>query len=152
MPRAPDPPRGGDLYSLAGAAGDEKLHGSENMTHQEQDAAHRAQEFIADGRQRIDGMVDAQARFWDRVQDSNRKWLDRLQNEATLTADLANRLTAAKSLTETAGIVQNWTVKHMEMAAEDARRILTDTQEIFAASARFWTEGDRNGNGADRGH
>jgi hypothetical protein len=125
------------------------------MTHQEErqgerGAASRASEFVAEGRQRLEDMTDAQSQFWDRVQNSNRKWLDRMQNEASTAADFANKLTSAKSLTETANIFQNWTVKHMEMATEDARRMLSDTQEIIAAGARFWT--NLGGDGKARGH
>lgn len=126
------------------------------MTQQEErqtgvDAARRASEFVAEGGRRMENLAEdfagAQSDFWDKVQDSNRKWLDRMQNEASMAADFANRLTSARSLTETASLFQNWTAKHMEMAAEDARRVLADTQEIFAAGARFWTRGDGKGRG-----
>jgi hypothetical protein len=39
----------------------------------------------------------------------------------------------------------------MEMASEDARRVLSDTQDILAAGARFWTQLG-GGNGARKGH
>jgi hypothetical protein len=104
---------------------------------------------MSEGRHRLEEFTDAQAQFWDCVQDSNRKWLDRMQNEASMAADFANKLTSAKSLVETANLFQNWTVKHMELASEDARRMLADTQEIMAAGARFWTT---IGNGRSRGH
>lgn len=108
-----------------------------------------ASDIMSEGRQRLEDFTDAQSQFWERVQDSNRKWLDRMQNEASIAADFANKLTSAKSFTETASIFQNWTVKHMEMASEDARRLLSDTQDIIAAGARFWTT---IGNGKSRGH
>ena len=124
------------------------------MTQQEErygSAGPGASDFVAEGRQRIEEFSDAQSQFWDRLQNSNRKWFDRWQSEATMAADLANKLTAAKTLTETASIFQNWTVKHMEMAAEDARRALSDTQEILAASTRIWTRSS-GGDGKGRGH
>ncbi len=127
------------------------------MTQQEErqgdrgEAARRASEFIAEGRQRLEDLSGAQSEFWDKLQDSNKKWLDRMQNEASMAADFANRLTSARSLTETASLFQNWTVKHMEMASEDARRVITDTQDILTAGARFWTNFAR-GDGKGRGH
>lgn len=127
-----------------------------NMTQQEErqvdrgGAAARASEFVAEGRQRLEEFADVQTQFWDKVQESNRKWLDRMQNEATMAADLANKLTSAKSFTETASVFQNWTVKHMEMAADDARRMLSDTQEIMAAGARLWTNAAPGGGEARR--
>ncbi len=102
-------------------------------------AAARASEFVAEGRHRLEEFSDAQSQFWDKVQDSNRRWMDRIQNEASMAADFANKLTSAKTLTETANLFQTWTVKHMELAADDARRMLTETQEIMAAGARLWT-------------
>jgi hypothetical protein len=128
----------------------------ERMTQQEErkgdrtEAGRRATEYMAEGGRRMEGVADAQSEFWDKLQNSNRKWLDRMQNEASMAADFANRLTSARSLTETASLFQNWTQKHMEMAAEDARRAISDAQEILAASARFWTSG--GGDGKGRGH
>jgi hypothetical protein len=123
------------------------------MTQQEERqgerAARAASDLVNEGRQRMEDFADAQSQFWDRVQDSNRKWLDRMQSEASMAADFANKLTSAKSFTETASVLQNWTVKQMEMVTEDARRVLSDTQEIVAAGARFWTH---MGNGKSRGH
>lgn len=113
--------------------------------------AQKASEFMAEGRQRLEDLADAQSHFWDRLQSANRNWLDRMQNEASMAADFANKLTSAKSLTETASLFQNWTMKHMEMATEDARRMMSDTQEIMAAGARFWTNMGA-GNGKSRGH
>jgi hypothetical protein len=127
------------------------------MTQQEERQGDRgaagrvASDFVTEGRQRIEDFADAQSQFWDRVQTSNRKWLDRMQNEASMAADFANKLTSAKSFTETANIFQNWTVKHMEMATEDARRMLSDTQEIMAAGARFWSNAG-GGEVKSRGH
>jgi histidinol dehydrogenase len=123
------------------------------MTQQEesQGAGQRTAEFVAEGRQRIEDFAGAQAQFWDRVQDSNRKWLARFQTEATITADFANKLTSAKSFTDAVNLLQNWTVKHLELATEDARRLLSDTQEIVAAGSRFWTDLGA-GNGKSRAH
>ncbi len=116
-------------------------------------ATPRASEFMAEGRQRLEEFADAQSQFWDRVQSSNRKWMDRLQSEASMAADFANKLTSAKSFTETASLFQNWTVKHMEMATEDARRVISDTQDILTAGARFWTNfTPGGGDGKGRGH
>jgi hypothetical protein len=114
--------------------------------------AAKASEFAAEGRQRVEEFTEAQSHLWDRLQDANRKWLDRIQDEASMAADLANKLSSAKSFTETAHLFQNWTVKHMEMAAEDARRMLSDTQEIMAAGTRFWTSAGKGGDGKRGGY
>lgn len=128
------------------------------MTQQEERQANRgggtprASEFMTEGRQRLEEFADAQSQFWDQVQHSGRKWLDRMQDEASMAADFASKLTSAKSFTETASLFQNWTVKHMELASEDARRVISDTQDILAAGARFWTNLTPGGDGKDRRH
>ncbi|GLI92206.1 hypothetical protein [Methylocystis echinoides] len=125
------------------------------MTQQEERQGERmaaaSQAFLAEGRQRLEDAAGAQSEFLDRIQNSHRKWLDRIQNEANLAVDFANKLTSARSLTETASLFQSWTAKHMEMASEDARRALSDTQDILAAGARFWTQLG-GGNGTGKGH
>lgn len=125
------------------------------MTQQEERQAERggatprASAFVAEGRQRLEEFADAQSQVWERLQHANRKWLDRLQDEASMAADFASKLTSAKSFTETASLFQNWTVRHMELATEDARRAISDTQDILAAGVRFWT---LPGDGKSRGH
>lgn len=125
------------------------------MTQQEERQGERmaaaSQAFLAEGRQRLEDAAGAQSEFLDRIQNSHRKWLDRIQSEANLAVDFANKLTSARSLTETASLFQSWTAKHMEMASEDARRALSDTQDILAAGARFWTQLG-GGNGTGKGH
>lgn len=126
------------------------------MTRQEERQGGRgptqgASEFRPEGRHHVADMAHAQSQFWDRLQHANRNWLDRMQNEASMAADFANRLTSAKSLTETANLFRNWTMRHMDMATEDARRVMSDTQEIMAAGARFWTNVG-GGYGKGRGH
>lgn len=125
------------------------------MTQQEERQGERmaaaSQAFLAEGRQRLADAAGAQSEFLDRIQNSHRKWLDRIQSEANLAVDFANKLTSARSLTETASLFQSWTAKHMEMASEDARRALSDTQDILAAGARFWTQLG-GGNGTGKGH
>jgi hypothetical protein len=126
------------------------------MTHPEERQGERGggsarpSDFMMEGQNRFEDIADAQAQFLDRLQDTNRKWFDRLQDEASMAADFANRLTAAKSLTETAHLFQDWTVRHWEMATEDARRMFNDTQDIVAAGARMWTDmGARAGGDGD---
>jgi hypothetical protein len=142
--------------ALPGRLATHSSQGKRQMTQQEErqgdrGPAQRASEFMTEGQHRLEEMADAQSQFWDKLQHANRNWLDRMQNEASMAADFASKLTSAKSLTETANLFQSWTVKHMEMASEDARRMMSDTQEIMAAGARFWSNLGA-GDGKGRGH
>jgi hypothetical protein len=93
----------------------------------------------AEGRRRLDDFTDTRDEIWDRLQDANRVWAARMQQEAALTAELASKLTASRSLSDTAAALQDWTSKHVEMTSEDTRRLFSDAQQMFSAGARFWT-------------
>jgi hypothetical protein len=115
------------------------------MTQQEEwrgggaDAQKRATDYAAEDKQRLDGFAEAGNEIWDRLQDANRLWLERLQSEAALTGEFASKLTASRSLSETATLWQDWTAKHVELATEDARRLFTETQKLIDAGTRFWS-------------
>lgn len=93
----------------------------------------------ADGRRRLDDFAEARDEIWDCLQDANRVWVARMQQEAALTAELASRLTASRSLSDTATALQDWTSKHVELTTEDTRRLFTDAQQMLNAGARFWS-------------
>lgn len=97
----------------------------------------------ADGRRRLEDFTEARDEIWDCLQDANRVWLERMQQEATLTAELASKLTASRSLSDTATALQDWTSKHFELTTEDTRRLFTDAQQMFSAGARFWSSSAR---------
>lgn len=97
----------------------------------------------ADGRRRLEDFTEARDEIWDRLQDANRVWLERMQQEAALTAELASKLTASRSLTDTATALQDWTSKRFELTTEDTRRLFADAQQIVSAGARFWSSSAR---------
>ncbi len=93
----------------------------------------------ADGLRRLEDFTEARDEIWDRLQDANRVWLERMQQEAALTAELASKLTASRSLADTTTALQDWTSKHVELTTEDTRRLFSDAQQMVNASARFWS-------------
>ncbi|ULO23884.1 hypothetical protein [Methylocystis sp. SB2] len=115
------------------------------MTQQEERRSENAQpaeavaEVAAEGRRRLEDFSEARTEIWDCLQDSNRVLMERMQQEAALTAELASKLTASRSFTETASVLQNWTSKHIEMTTEDTRRLFSDAQQMLSASTRFWS-------------
>ncbi|MBI1981684.1 MAG: hypothetical protein HYS63_09075 [Methylocystis sp.] len=98
-----------------------------------------AAEVAAESRLRLEDFTQTRNEIWDRLQDANRIWLERMQQEAALTAEFASKLTASRSFSETATVLQDWTSKHIEMTTEDARRVFSDAQQMFDAAARFWS-------------
>ncbi|MDP3552514.1 hypothetical protein [Methylocystis sp.] len=115
------------------------------MTQQEERRSESAQpaeaaaEVAAEGRRRLEDFTEARTEIWDCLQDANRVLMERMQQEAALTAELASKLTASRSFTETASVLQNWTSKHIEMTTEDTRRLFSDAQQMLNASTRFWS-------------
>lgn len=98
-----------------------------------------AAEVAAEGQQRLEDFTEARDKFFDCLQDANRCWMERMQQEASMTAELASKLTSSRSLSETATVLQDWTSKHIEMTTEDTRRLFSDAQQILDAGARFWS-------------
>jgi hypothetical protein len=113
------------------------------MTQQEERRNETSQAGIAaataNGRKRLEDFTEARDEIWDCLRDANRVWVERMQQEANLTAELASKLTASRSLTDTATALQDWTSKHIEMTTEDTRRLFTDAQQMFNAGTRFWS-------------
>ena len=73
-----------------------------------------------------------------------------MKSEATLASEFANKLTAARSIPETATAYQKWASQRMEMAAEDAKHLLADSQKFAETGARLLSSGlvvQRSGGG-----
>ena len=93
-------------------------------------------------------MAAVQPELFDSLQEVSRNWFNRMQSEASLACELGAKLTAARSISETASVYQEWV---SEMAAEDTKRLLTDGQKLFETGARMLSEGwPTNGGGARR--
>ncbi len=98
-----------------------------------------ASQEAAEGRRRLDDFTETRDEICDCLQDANRVWAAHMQQEAALTAELASKLAASRSLSDTAAALQDWTSKHVELTTEDTRRLFSDAQQMFNAGARFWT-------------
>ncbi len=116
------------------------------MTQQEERRSESAQPAEAAAEVAAEGTAaagrfhrDARTEIWDCLQDANRVLMERMQQEAALTAELASKLTASRSFSETASVLQNWTSKHIEMTTEDTRRLFSDAQQMLNAGTRFWS-------------
>ena len=94
-------------------------------------------QFAEMGKKRIEEFVNAQTELLNKLQETNSQWFDRVKTEADLTSEFAAKLTAARSIPEIATVYQEWTSRHMEMAAEDAKRIFSDGQKFAETSAHL---------------
>ena len=98
-------------------------------------------EFAAMGKKRFDQLVAIQTERLEKLQENNRAWFDRMQAEVTLASEFAAKLTAARSLPEVATAYQEWAKRHMEMAADDAKRMFADSQKFVETAARLFMNG-----------
>lgn len=103
------------------------------------EAKKRAMDQAPEGKQPSEDLAEAGSQILDRLQDANRVWLERLRQEAALTGELATKLTASRSLSESATVLQDWTAKHIELATEDARRVFSETQKLIDVGTRLWS-------------
>lgn len=97
--------------------------------------------FAAMGKRRMEELVHAQTEFLDRLQEATQQWSKRMQSEATLASEFAEKLTAARSIPDVSAAYQEWAGRHMEMAADDAKRIFANGQKLAETGARLFLDG-----------
>jgi hypothetical protein len=93
--------------------------------------------FITMSKKQIHECVKAHSELVDRLQEANRSWFDHLRSEADLSAEFASKMTAVRSIPDAATVLLEWTNRHMEMAAGDAKNVLADTQKFMEMGARL---------------
>jgi hypothetical protein len=96
-------------------------------------------------KKRIENFVDAQRELMNRLQESNRQWFDRMQSEAKVASDFANKMMGARSIPDAMTACQEWANRQLEMTAEDAKRLFADGQKFMEASTRLLSSNGRSG-------
>lgn len=91
----------------------------------------------------LDDLVAAQTQQFEKLREMSQSWFDRMQSETALASELATKLTAARSVPEVATAYQEWATRHIEKAAEDAKRIFTDAQKLAESGTQFLSKGLR---------
>ncbi len=94
-------------------------------------------EFAAIGQRRMEEFGSVQTELIQKFQEASQKWLERLQDEAKLSADFGSRLMRASSMPEAMNVLQEWNRHRFEMIAQDGKRLLDDTQKLIETSARL---------------
>jgi hypothetical protein len=97
------------------------------------------------GKKRIENFVDAQRELLNQLQETNRQWFDRMQSEAKVASDFANKVMGARSIPDAVSACQEWANRQMEMTAEDAKRLFADGQKFIEASTRLLASNGRRG-------
>jgi len=99
---------------------------------------------------RMEEISQLQAQLFQGMPDINKRWMDRMQSEAALAAQFTAKLAAAHSVPDAASAWEEWITRRMEMATEDAKLLLADSQKISEAATAFLSSGFKAGpNGGD---
>jgi hypothetical protein len=77
----------------------------------------------------------------DTLEEINRAWVARAQSGVTLASELVSKLAAARSVPEAAAAYQECMTRHMELFAEDGRRMVADSEKLMRVSARLFSNG-----------
>jgi hypothetical protein len=93
------------------------------------------------GKKRMEGFVDAQKEMLNNLQESNRQWFDRMQSEAKVASDFANKMMGARSIPDAMTLYQEWANRQLEMTTEDAKRFFADGQKFMECSTRLLSSG-----------
>jgi Phasin protein len=103
-------------------------------------------EIASMGEKRVEDFVNAQTELLNRFHDANRHWFDRMQTEAKLASEFTSKMMGARSIPEAVTTCQEWASRHLQLMAEDGKRIVADTQKLMETSTRMLSNG-WSGNG-----
>jgi hypothetical protein len=93
------------------------------------------------GKKRVENLFDAQRELLNKLQETNRQWFDRIQLEAKIASDYANKVMVARSIPDAMTAYQEWANRQLEMTAEDAKHLFADGQKFVEAGTRLMSNG-----------
>ncbi len=97
--------------------------------------------FFNFGRERTHATLGIQKELLETYEQASRAWLDRVRSEVELWSDLANKLSASRSLPDALGAYRDSVAQRLQMAADDGRRMATECQDIMGRITRSLTKG-----------
>jgi hypothetical protein len=109
-------------------------------------------DLVGVGKKRLQALFDAQSKLVDTLPALSREWMSAAQAERELSSELLTKLTAARTLPESARAYQEWLSRRIDMFADETRMLLADTQKLVDVGARlFAIDPPGTGNGAAPG-
>jgi hypothetical protein len=93
------------------------------------------------GKKRVENLFDAQKELLNKLQETNKQWFDRVQLEAKVASDYANKVMVARSVPDAMTAYQEWASRQLEMTAEDAKHLFADGQKFIEAGTRLMSSG-----------
>jgi hypothetical protein len=74
-------------------------------------------------------------KLFDRMQDMNRTWLERLREIRQIEAEYGSKLLAAKTPSDAASICNEWMAKRLETVANEQKAFTTAWLDLFSDMA-----------------
>ena len=87
------------------------------------------------GNKRIEDFANAQTELLDKLQETNRQWLDRQRPEAGLASEFACKLTTARSIPDAITACRDWAGRRFAMMAQDRKHLLSAGAGIHLANS-----------------
>jgi Phasin protein len=87
-----------------------------------------------------------QAELFEKIQEVNRRWLERVQSKTTLATEFATKMTSARSFPDAAAIYHEWASRQLKLAVEDASYAISTGQALMDMGSRL-LQGEDKGKG-----
>jgi hypothetical protein len=78
-----------------------------------------------------------QAELFEKIQEVNLHWLERIQSEATLAAEFATKITSARSFSDATTIYQEWASRQLRLTVEDTNYAISTGQALMDMGSRL---------------
>jgi Phasin protein len=85
----------------------------------------------------MEDLANLQGELFDKLQEANRQWLDRIEAEAKIASEFTTKLTQARSFPEVVSACQVWANRRFELLGEDTKHFIDDTQKFIQTGAHF---------------
>jgi len=95
-------------------------------------------DLVGLGKKRLDALFEAQSKLVDTLPALSREWMSCAEAERSLSSDLVAKLTAARSIPESAKAYQEWFSRRMDMFADETRMLFADAQKFVDVGARLF--------------
>jgi hypothetical protein len=93
------------------------------------------------GKDGFETFAAAQQEVLKVLEQANRDWFARINEEAGLVADFAKKLTAAKSIPDAASAYQEMMTQQMQLLTKAAQKLLDDAPHFVGACTRIMGNG-----------
>lgn len=97
------------------------------------------------GHERTEAAMALQKSILESYEHASRTWLARVQSEISLWSDLADKLSKTHSVPEALESYTKCVSERMQMAAEDGRRLVEESQQLTQKIARSMGNGWSSG-------